>query len=400
MLDRITRGSVPPRPHTVVKALDGGVLYEECLTRDGFDGPFSILYHRYRPHEALPSDGVTHGFRTPPTTTPAWDGLLRRHYRCLDLAAPGGAPVDCRIPVLHNGDVTIGFARPTTPDPVYFVNGDGDDLFFILRGAGTLRSVLGDLRFGPGDYVGVPKGVLHRFVPDAAVPQAWLSIECKRGLGLPRGYRNQLGQLRMDAPYSHRDFRRPELEGQGEADGEAMPDEGIRDLVVKRGDRFFPFRTRHPPLDVVGWDGTVYPFALPISAFRPRVGQLHLPPPVHATFEAGGALICSFVPRPLDFDPAANPCPYPHASVDVDEVLFYANGAFGSRRGVGEGSLSHHPAGIAHGPHPGAYESAPGQTHTDELAVMLDCAAPLFPTAEARAVEDGAYHASFVDDRR
>jgi homogentisate 1,2-dioxygenase len=397
MLDRITRGHVPSRPHSVVKAADGSMLYEECLTRAGFDGPYSILYHRHRPHEALPTDAVAHGFRTPPAAAADDRGLLRRHYRCLEVAAPGGPPVDCRIPLLHNRDVTIGFARPTSPDPVYFANGDADDLFFILRGAGTLRSVLGDLRFGAGDYVGVPKGVLHRFVPDPAVAQAWLSIECKGGLALPRGYRNAIGQLRMDAPYSHRDFRRPEL---GAGADEKTDDEGIRDLVVKRGDRFFGFRTRHAPLDVVGWDGTVYPFALPIAAFRPRVGQLHLPPPVHATFEAGGALICSFVPRPLDFDPAANPCPYPHASVDVDEVLFYANGAFGSRRGVGEGSLSHHPAGIAHGPHPGAYESAPGQTRTEELAVMLDCAAPLFPTAEARSVEDAGYHASFVDDQR
>jgi len=393
MLDRITRGDVPPRPHTVVKTADGSVLYEECLTRDGFDGPFSILYHRHRPHEALPTDGAMHGFRTPPAAPSDDGGLLRRHYRCLDLVDPGGAAVDCRIPVLYNHDVTIGFARPTSPDPVYFVNGDADDLFFILRGGGTLRSVLGDLRFGAGDYVSVPKGVLHRFVPDTATRQAWLSIECKKGLALPRGYRNDVGQLRMDAPYGHRDFRRPALADPG------TYDEGLREFVVKRGDRFFGFRTRHALLDVVGWDGTVYPFALPIAAFRPRVGQLHLPPPVHATFEAGGALICSFVPRLLDFDPAANPCPYPHTSVDVDEVLFYANGAFGSRRGVGEGSLSHHPAGIAHGPHPGAYESAPGQTRTDELAVMLDCAAPLFPTAEARAVEDGGYHASFVDDR-
>jgi homogentisate 1,2-dioxygenase len=167
---------------------------------------------------------------------------------------------------------------------------------------------------------------------------------------------------------------------------------------VKREQRFHGFRLPRTPLDVVGWDGAVYPFAFPISAFQPRVGQVHLPPPVHTTFEARGAVICSFVPRPLDFHPQANPCPYPHSSVDVDEVLFYANGAFGSRRGVGEGSLSFHPAGIAHGPHPGAYEAAPGKTHTEELAVMLDVSAPLAVTVEAAGIEDRAYHQSFRGD--
>jgi homogentisate 1,2-dioxygenase len=161
---------------------------------------------------------------------------------------------------------------------------------------------------------------------------------------------------------------------------------------------FQAFSTRHSPLDVVGWDGTVYPFAFPILAFQPRVGQVHLPPTVHATFEAGGALVCSFVPRPLDFHEAAIPCPYPHSSVHIDEVLFYANAAFGSRRGIAAGSLSHHPAGIPHGPHPGAYENSPGQTHTTELAVMLDCTSPLEHTENAVSVEDASYHSSFQSE--
>jgi len=248
--------------------------------------------------------------------------------------------------------------------------------------------VFGDLRFQVNDYVCVPKGALYRFLPDAGVSQTWLSIECKRGLSLPRAYRNPIGQLRMDAPYSHRDFRGPDFVG--------PMDEGIRDCIVKRDDTFFGFRSAQSPLDVVGWDGTVFPFAFSILAFQPRVGQIHLPPSVHGTFESPGAFICSFVPRPLDFHPEANPCPYPHSSVDMDEILFYANGNFGSRKGIGVGSLSHHPAGVPHGPHPGAYESAPGKTHTEELAVMLDCARPLQRTQDACAIEDVAYHDSFV----
>jgi homogentisate 1,2-dioxygenase len=391
MLDRWCAGRVPPKPHVVFEIERGTAAYEECITRGGFEGAFSILYHLRRPHEAEPVEGDG-GLRAPIAAPPSH--LLRRHYRCLDVAPAGAgtSPLEARTPLLFNADVVIGFLRPTRADGGYFVNADADDLYFVLRGAGVVRSVFGDLRFERGDYVCVPKGTLHRIVPDAGPENAWLSIECKRGLDLPRHYRNGVGQLRMDAPYSHRDFRRPEFVG--------PTDEGIRDVLVKRGGASFRFRSRHSPLDVVGWDGAVYPFAFPILAFQPRVGLVHLPPPVHATFDANGALVCSFVPRPLDFHPRANPCPYPHSSVDVDEVLFYANSAFGSRRGVGEGSLSHHPAGIAHGPHPGAYERAfegvREAARTEEIAVMLDCAAPLQRTPQAVACEDPHYHASFV----
>jgi homogentisate 1,2-dioxygenase len=385
MLDRICAGRVPPKPHVVFKGDDGALLYEECVTRSGFDGAFSILYHRHRPHEAEPM--AAPATFLVPAAQPA-PGLVRRHYRSLEAGGTSSA-LEGREPLLFNADVVLGVVKPARPDPAYFVNADADDVFFVLRGAGTLRSVFGDLRFESGDYVCVPKGTVHRFVPDGGVPQAWLSIECKGGVAIPARYRNAIGQLKMDAPYSHRDFRRPSFVG--------PLDEGLRVTVVKRGDAFFGFRSRHSPLDVVGWDGAAYPFAFPILAFQPRVGQVHLPPPVHTTFEARGAVICSFVPRLLDFHAQANPCPYPHSSVDVDEVLFYANASFGSRRGVDLGSLSHHPAGIAHGPHPGAYEGAPGKTRTEELAVMLDCFSPLDRTAQAAACEDAAYHASFAD---
>jgi homogentisate 1,2-dioxygenase len=288
--------------------------------------------------------------------------------------------------LLVNADVSIGFVRPTAADSTYFSNGDGDELFFVLEGSGVLRTSFGDLGFQSGDYVVVPKGTLHRFLP-ADGAQSWLWLELRGPLALPARYRNGSGQLRLDAPYSHRDFRAP--------DRVEPRDEGIRELVVKRGGKWHGFRTPHAPLDVLGWDGALYPFVLPILAFSPRVGQVHLPPPVHATFEAPGVLVCSFVPRPLDFHPNANPCPYPHSSVDVDEVLFYANGEFASRRGIGVGSLSHHPAGIAHGPHPGAYENPPAERFTEELAVMLDCSAPLVATKAALDVEDAGYHASF-----
>jgi homogentisate 1,2-dioxygenase len=384
MLERRRVGEVPAKPHLRAQSASGGVLYEECLTRAGFDGAFSMLYHQHRPHEALPA-APSVALASSALLAPR--GLLRRHYRCLELGV-GGTSVEARTPLLWNRDVTIGFLRPTAPDNVYFSNADGDELFFVLEGSGFVRSAFGDLAFERGDYVCVPKGVVHRLIPTSGEAQAWLWLEFSGALGLPARYRNSIGQLRMDAPYSHRDFRAPERV--------APHDEGLRELAVKRRGVLHAYRSAHAPLDVVGWDGALYPFVLPILAFSPRVGQVHLPPPVHATFEAPGALVCSFVPRPLDFHPQANPIPFPHSSVDVDEVLFYANGAFSSRRGIGPGSLSHHPAGIAHGPHPGAYEHEPAEKTTSEVAVMLDCTAPLETTAAALPLEDAGYHASFV----
>jgi homogentisate 1,2-dioxygenase len=385
MLDRMTMGTVPDKPHTTLRDASGRLRHEECLTREGFEGAFTILYHEQRPHTAALADAA-HGWNVPLLLEDAARRLARRHYRSQDLQPRGRAPVDARVPLLFNDDVVLGVLHPDAPDPVYFANGDGDDLFFILEGGGTLLTPLGDIAFGKNDYVFVPKGLLHRFQPSADA-QHWLSIECAAGFGLLAQWRNEVGQLRMDAPYTHRDFRRPSFS--------SPRDEGLRDLVVKRGGAFHGFRYDHAPLDVVGWDGAVYPWAFPILRFAPRVGLVHLPPTVHGTFAARGALICSFVPRPLDFHPDAIPCPYPHSSVDCDEFIFYCSGDFTSRRGVGPGSISHHPAGIVHGPHPDAYEGSIGTRSTSELAVMLDTTKPLFSTEACRSIEDAGYHASF-----
>jgi homogentisate 1,2-dioxygenase len=383
MLDRVVQGRVPRKHHIAFRDAEGRLLHEEAFTRAGFDGPYALLYHQGRPHATHAAE-ARHGFAVPAAAPPR--SLMKRHYRTQDLAQRGGPPIDARVPLLFNADVVAGLVTPTTEDPVYFSNADGDDLYYVEEGAGLLRTTMGDLRFGKDEYVYVPKGLVHRFVPDGG-PQRWLSLECAGGVRLPAQWRNETGQLRMDAPYSERDFRRVELAG--------PMDEGLRDLVVKRGNLFHGFRYDASPLDVVGWDGAVYPFAFPILNFQPRAGLVHLPPTWHGTFAARGALICSFVPRVLDFHPEAIPCPYPHASVDVDELLFYVRGEFTSRRGVGPGSISHHPAGTMHGPHPGAYEGSIGARTTNELAVMLDCYQPLQPTPFALGVEDAGYQESF-----
>jgi len=384
MLDRLVQGEVPAKHHVALRDGEGRLRHEEAYTRAGFDGPYTLLYHLERPHPTSPAE-TGHGWSDPRAGAPAPGRLARRHYRTQALAPRGGPAVDARTPLLWSEELVLGLATPSAEDPVYFRNGDADELFYVLEGGGTLRSPLGDLAFGQDDYLFVPRGLLHRFLPTAG-PQRWLWLELD-GLHLPRQWRNEAGQLRMDAPYCHRDFRRVAW----------VPprDEGLRDLVVKRGGAFHGYRLPHSPLDVVGWDGAVYPFVFPILAFQPRAGLVHLPPTWHGTFAARGALVCSFVPRVTDFHPEAIPCPYPHASVDVDEVLLYVRGQFTSRRGVGPGSISLHPAGVLHGPHPGAYEGSIGARSTDELAVMLDVARPLRATAAAAGVEDPAYDESF-----
>ncbi len=384
MLDRLQQGDVPRKHHVALRGPGGELRHEECITRDGFDGAYSIVYHSRRPHTARQVDGPH--LVAPEASAPR--ALRRRHYLGGQVQASGTTARTAATALLFNRDVVLSIVRPTASCAGYFANGDGDDLYFIHQGGGTLRSQFGDLPFQVGDYVCVPRGVIHRFVLDPGDgPQLWFGMECTGGVGLLKQWRNDLGQLRMDAPYCHRDFRRPTFVG--------PVDEQLRRLDVKRSGQLTGFEYDDSPLDVVGWDGTVYPWAFPIEAFQPRVSSVHLPPTWHGTFATRGALVCSFVPRLVDWAPDAIPCPYPHSSVDCDEAIFYVRGNFTSRKGVGPASISYHPAGIAHGPHPGSYEGSIGAGRTDEMAVMLDTFLPLAPTAAALGIEDADYHDSF-----
>jgi homogentisate 1,2-dioxygenase len=384
MIERVAYGELPPKHHIALRGTDGALRHEECITRRGFDGPYTLVYHANRPHTHAPKDL---GFAAPAFVEAEPAGLLKRHYRGQSLAPEQGPSLRARTPLLWNADLRVSMVTPTADDDVYLSNADGDDLYFIWQGAGVLRSLLGDVRFGVNDYVAVPKGIPHRFIVEGAGPQRWVHFECTGGLALPKQWRTESGQLRMDAPFCHRDFRGPEFRG--------PLDEGIRTIAIKRDGAYHGYSVDHSPLDAVGWDGSVYPFVFPILAFQPRAGLVHLPPDWHGTFATRGALICSFVPRVVDFHPEAIPCPYPHSSVDCDEILFYVSGNFTSRRGVGPGSISHHPMGIPHGPHPGAYEASIGTARTDELAVMVDTFLPLRRTRQAAAVEDAGYMQSF-----
>lgn len=387
MIDRMVMGDIPAKPHTVHRR-DGALMHEHCLTRVGFDGPFTIAHRLHAPHVQLQWRAFDHGHPQPVEANA--DGLLlRRHYVSNRLATDDAAtPLSARLPLMFSDDVVLGIARPTRSDDVYFENGDADDLFYIHEGGGTLVTMLGDVVFAPGDYVFIPRGLTHRFELAAGLAQFWFVMEARRDVHIPRQFRNDIGQLRMDAPYSHRDFIRPDFSG--------PRDEGIRTVVAKRGGRFTAFEMPASPLDVIGWDGTVWPWAFPIRNFQPKTSPVHLPPTIHGTFGIGGGLVCSFVPRMVDWHPDAIPCPYPHASVHCDEVIFYCEGNFTSRKGVGPSSISWHPMGTSHGPHPGSYANSIGHKSTNEMAVMLDVFKPLKTTIFAHAIEDLDYHKSFI----
>ena len=389
MIDRMSVGLMPDKPHTVLRDADGNLLYEEMFTRGGFSGAFTYFYHRFPTTPAVEVTATSRGHAVPVADEAAGVPLKRRLYDTRKMAK-GGMLFECRVPLLFNKDVTVYFACPTTTDDVYFANGDGDELWYVEEGTARLESLCGWLDVQAGDYVWVPRSMVHRWhvVSNA---MRMIGMEGHGGVMIPKEFRNPVGQLQMDAPYTHRDFVRP----QGPIATTKQICEGPRELMIKKGGKFSRLLLERPPMDVVGWEGFVYPWAFAIEKYQPKTGLVHLPPTIHTTFAGPGFLVCSFVPRVTDTHPQAIPCPYPHSSVDCDEIILYLRGNFTSRRGVGPGAISLHPSGVAHGPHPGAYEASIGATRTDELAVMIDTYLPLMPTAQAANIEDAAYHDSW-----
>ncbi len=385
MIHRLQRGIVPAKPHTVLE-VEGGIAYEHCFTRRGFEGAYTIMYHRKPPHWVKREDALG---RHPGLAATTWDGAVRRrHFRTAEIAGSGG-PFHARRLLLGNHEIGVWMAHAERGDETLVANGDADEVTFVFQGSGRVECPLGALPFEPGDYVYVPRALPHRWRLDG--PAALLVLEARSWIDLPKQFRNHVGQLTMDAPYSHRDFREPQWPEGGPASLGAP-----RTLIMQRHGDLTAMELVNDPFDVVGWDGQVWPFAFPIRAYQPKTGLVHLPPTTHITFAGGGFVVCSFVPRLVDYHQQAIPCPYPHSSVDCDEVIFYVDGNFTSRKGVSPGSITLHPIGVPHGPHPGRYEASIGSTRTDELAVMVDAFSPLLPTDHARDVEDKGYNQSWV----
>jgi homogentisate 1,2-dioxygenase len=379
-----TLGRIPRKRHTAFRKPDGGLYAEQLMGNEGFTGPSSLLYHVHPPTTVLAVKRLRDlVWEADPDRT-----LRHRHFRTARMEE-GGSPTLDRTLLLFNQDIALLFARPTTADEHFYRNAQADEVVYVSQGGGTLETQFGDLPYREGDYLLIHRGILHRYHLNPE-PHRLLIFESRGYVRTPKRYRNEFGQIVEGAPYSERDFRRPTELATHDERGEFR-------LVIKQYDGLNEYVLDHHPCDVVGWDGMFYPWAFNIADFEPIVGKVHQPPPVHQTFQGDGFVICSFCPRPYDFGPDAVPAPYNHSNVDSDEVLYYASSEFMSRKGIEYGSITHHPDGIPHGPHPGRAEASIGAKETNELAVMMDSFRPLQVARNALPIEDQAYFRSWVE---
>jgi homogentisate 1,2-dioxygenase len=383
-----TLGSVPRKRHIVFRRPDGGLYAEELMGHEGFVGTSSLLYHVHPPTTIKSARKVCDQVWVADDET----SLRHRHFRTARAGA-GGSPTLDRTPLLFNADIGMSYVAPDRDDAHFWRNSQADEVVYVAEGQGVLESVYGDLPVRPGDYVVIHRNITHRWRLDfASGPVKLLVMESRGHVRWPRRYRNEFGQLLEGAPFSERDIRRP-------AELNTRDQQGDFPIFVKQYHAINELVLDHHPFDVVGWDGYFYPWAFNIHDFEPIVGRIHQPPPVHQTFQGDGFVICSFCPRPYDFDPEALPAPYNHSNVDSDEVLFYASSEFMSRKGIEYGSITHHPDGLPHGPHPGRAEASIGAKYTNELAVMMDSFRPLQVARAALAIEDPDYHASWLEQQ-
>ncbi len=370
-------GDVPPKRHTQFRQPGGSLYAEELMGQEGFSSDSSLLYHRHLPTAIVAAEPHQ---PTPWSRSPNLP-LKPRHFRTHKIDG-GGDPVLDRQHLLANDDVRISYVVADRPSPLYR-NAIGDECLYLEAGQARLESTFGALDLREGDYAVIPTSIIHRIVPNG--PVRLLAIEATGHIGPPKRYLSVRGQFLEHAPYCERDLRAPT---------EPLSVDGSEVEVYVQHRKGW---TRHAyakhPFDVVGWDGCLYPWALSIHDFEPITGRLHQPPPVHQTFEGPNFVICSFVPRKVDYHPLAIPVPYNHHNVDSDEVLFYTGGNYEARRGSGieQGSISLHPSGFTHGPQPGAVERAIGVEAFDELAVMVDTFRPLDLCEPALACEDTGY---------
>ena len=378
-------GKIPPKRHTVFRKDDGQLYYEQLFGTVGFDGMYSNMYHEYRPTQVKE---IVRQYSVKPTIAKS------NHIQSYRLkgfqVAPQDDYLESRKAMLTNSDCTIVLAAPRKSMETYFYkNTDADELIFIHEGSGTLKTMLGNLPFSYGDYLLVPRGIIYQMEFDTEDNRLFI-VESRSPIYTPKRYRNWFGQLLEHSPFCERDIRRPEVLETHKEVGDFL-------IKVRKQDDIFEMIYASHPFDVVGYDGYNYPYAFSIHDFEPITGRIHQPPPVHQTFETDTFVVCSFVPRLYDYHPDAIPAPYNHSNIDSDEVLYYVAGDFMSRNDIAAGHISLHPAGIPHGPHPGAAERSIGKTETQELAVMVDTFKPLMVTEEAMKIADENYYKSWVE---
>ena len=364
-------GNIPPKRHIQFRKPDGTLYNEQLFGTIGFDGMSTNSYHEQRPTQVK---AIKKQYSVAPKIAKE-NSIQSYRFRGFQIK-PENDYLESRKTVLTNSDCSIILAAPKQSTTDYFYkNSDADELIFIHKGTGKLRTHLGNLNFKYGDYLLVPRGTIYKIDFDTEDNRLFI-VESRRPIYTPKRYRNWFGQLLEHAPFCERDIRQPqELETYNE-NGDFL-------MKVKKQDDIFEMVYASHPFDVVGYDGYSYPYAFSIHDFEPITGRIHQPPPVHQTFETDAFVVCSFVPRLYDYHPLAIPAPYNHSNIDSDEVLYYVDGDFMSRNDIDAGHISLHPAGIPHGPHPGAAERSIGKVKTDELAVMVDTFKPLKITEEA-----------------
>ena len=379
-------GQVPPKRHTQFRKPDGSLYHEELFSTEGFSNLHSLLYHSNPPTQIVQ---VGEPYSVAPKVV-VDKQLKHRSLRGFNVE-PQDDYLKSRQPVLVNDDCKIILAAPRQSMTDYFFkNADADEVIFIHKGTGRLKTMYGTLDFEYGDYVVIPRGTTYQLEFDSEDNRLFI-VESSSPVTTPNRYRNNYGQLMEHAPFCERDIRKP---GQLETHDE----QGKFLFYIKKQDQMYPYYYLNHPFDLVGWDGYVYPYAFSIHNFEPITGRVHQPPPVHQTFAARNFVICSFVPRLYDYHPLSIPAPYNHSNIDSDEVLYYVDGDFMSRKHVEKGMITLHPGGIPHGPHPGTAEKSIGKTGTEELAVMVDTFRPLQLTEQALAVEDRGYYQSWLPE--
>ncbi|EKN65773.1 homogentisate 1,2-dioxygenase [Neobacillus bataviensis LMG 21833] len=380
-------GEVPHKRHTMFKKGDGSLYREQVMGTRGFSGTQSILYHHFMPTEVMKSEligGYLPEYEEQQT-------LKHRHFFTSKIDEQGDA-LKARTYLLGNQDLLIGTAKVTAAMESFYRNGDGDEMLFIHHGTGKLETMFGTISYRPGDYLVIPIGTIFRVLPNEKEMTKMLFVESFSQITTPRRYRNEYGQLLEHSPFCERDIRGPEALV-------TFAEKGEFEVVTKSRGMISSHILGHHPFDVVGWDGYLYPWAFNIENFEPITGRIHQPPPVHQTFEGNNFVVCSFVPRLYDYHPDSIPAPYYHSNVNSDELLYYLEGNFMSRKGVQEGSITLHPSGIPHGPHPGKIEASIGKKETLELAVMIDTFHPLKIVKSAQNIEDPAYMYSWHEKK-
>ncbi len=377
-------GQIPHKRHIQYRKPDGSLYHEQLFSTEGFSDMYSILYHNHPP-TMITQVGDPIDVR--PVTIHDKQ-LKHRSLKGFDIS-PEEDYLDSRKPVLVNSDCRIILSAPMSGTMDYFYkNADADECIFVHEGTGVLKTMYGDIRFEYGDYLVIPRGTIYQLEFDTSANRLFI-VESTSPIVTPKRYRNAFGQLAEHAPFCERDIRKPGVLVTYDEKGDFL-------LYIKKQDNLYPYHYKAHPFDVVGWDGYLYPYAFSIHNFEPITGRVHQPPPVHQTFETRSFVICSFVPRMYDYHPLAIPAPYNHSNIDSDEVLYYVDGDFMSRKHVERGQITLHPGGIPHGPHPGTVEKSIGQKETKELAVMVDTFRPLLLTNHAAGIEDEDYALSWL----